>query len=96
MVTDPVLDSSVPDSSAHQPSPEPAFDIPEPTSDPPTEDAIHKSDDPEVPSPAKTVDPEVEIVKSQYFEPGRPTALAQCTAKEEFAQRRKSKQDITD
>ena len=57
---------------------------------------IHNSDDPDSPSPDKTVDPEVEIVKSQYVEPGRPTALAQCTAKEEFAQSRRSKQDITD
>lgn len=96
VVTELVLDSSVPDSSTHQPPPEPASDIPEPASDPPAEDVIHNSDDPEIPSPGKTADPEVEIVKSQYVEPGRPTALAQCTAKEEFAQSRRSKQDITD
>ena len=96
VVTEPVLDSSVPDSSAHQPSPEPASDISEPSSDPPAEDVIHNSDDLEIPSPTKTADPEVEIVKSQYVEPGRPTVLAQCTAKEEFAQHRKAKHDITD
>ena len=96
MVTEPVLHSSVPDSSTHQPPPEPTGDIPVPTSDLPAEDIIHNSDDPETPSPAKTTELEVEIVKSQYVEPGRPTALAQCTAKEEFAQRRKAKQDITD
>ena len=96
VVTEPVLDSSVPDSSTHQPPPEPASDIPVPTSDPPAEDVIHNSDDPETPIPAKTTYPEAEIVKSQYVEPGLPTALAQCTAKEEFAQRRKAKQDITD
>ena len=96
VVTEPVLDSSVPDSSTHHPPPEPTSDIRVPTSDPPAEDVIHNSDDPEIPSQAKMTDPEVEIVKSQYVEPGRPTALAQCTAKEEFAQRRKAKQDITD
>ena len=66
-----------------------------PTSDPPTEDILHTSD-PETPSPVKRNDPEVEIVKSQFVEPGRPTVLAKCTAKEEFSQRRKAKQDITD
>ena len=96
MVTEPAIDSSVPDSSTHQPPPEPASDIPVPTSDPPAEDVIHNSDNPEIPSPVKTTDPEVEFLKSQYVEPGRPTILAQCTAKEEFAQRRKAKQDITD
>ena len=85
MVTKPALDSIIPDSSTHQPPPEPASDIPVPTSDPPAEDIIHNSDDPEIPSPVQTTDPEVEIVKSQYVEPGWPTVLAQCTAKEEFA-----------
>ena len=96
VVTEPTLDLSAPDSSTHQPPPEPASDIPMPTSDPPGEDDIHNSDNPEAPSPAKTTDPEVEYLKSQFVEPGRPTVLAQCTAKEEFAQRRKAKQDITD
>ena len=96
MVTEPAIDSSVPDGSTHQPPPEPASDILVPTSDPPAEDVIHNSDDPEIPSPVKTTYPEVEFLKSQYVEPGRPTVLAQCTAKEEFAQHRKAKQDITD
>ena len=96
MVTEPTIDSSVPDGSTHQPPPEPAFDIPVSTSDPPAEDFVHNSDNPEIPSPVKTTDPEVEFLKSQYVEPGQPTALAQCTAKEEFAQCRKAKQDITD
>ena len=91
MVTEPALDSSVPDSSTHQPPPEPASDIPVPTSDPPAEDVIHNSDNQEAPSPAKTTDPEVVYLKSQFVEPGRPTVLAQCTAKEEFAQCRKAK-----
>ena len=96
VVTEPVLDSSVPDSSAHQPPLEPASDIPQPTSDPPAEDVVHDSDKPEIPSPVKTNEPEVEIVKSQFVEPGRPPVLAKCTAKEEFAQHRHAKQDITD
>ena len=96
MVTEPARDSSAPDSSTHQPPPEPALDIPVSTSDPPAEDVVHNSDNLEIPSPVKKNEPEVEIVKSQFVEPGRPTVLAKCTAKEEFAQRRKAKQDITD
>ena len=96
VVTKPALDSSAPASSTHQPLPEPASDILVPTSDPPAEDVIHNSDNPEVPSPAKMTDPEVVYLKNQFVEPGRPTVLAQCTAKEEFAERRRAKQDITD
>ena len=86
MVTEPVLDSSVPNGSTHQPPPEPASDIPVPTSDPPAEDAINSSDNPEAPSSVKTTDPEVVILKSQFVEPGRPTVLAKCTAKEELVE----------
>ena len=96
VVTEPALDMSAPDSSTHQPPPEPASDIPVPTSDPPAEDTINNSDNPEAPSPVKTNDPEVEFLKSQFVEPGRPTVLAKCTAKEELAEHRKVKQDITD
>ena len=66
------------------------------TSDPPAEDVVHDSDNPEIPSPVKTNEPEVEIVRSQFVEPGRPTILAKCSAKEELAEHRKAKQDITD
>ena len=96
VVTEPELGTAAPDSSTHQPPPEPAYDIPAPTSDPPAEDTLNSSDNPEAPSPAKTTDPEVEFLKSQFVEPGRPTVLAKCTAKEELAERRKAKQDITD
>ena len=95
VVAEPVINASAPDSSAHQPPPDLASDILMPTSDPPAEDTLHISD-PETPSPVKTNEPEVKIVKSQFVEPGRPTVLAKCTAKEEFAQHRKAKQDITD
>ena len=96
VVTEPALDLSAPDSSTHQPPPKPASDIPVPTSDPPAEDAIHNSDNPETPSPAKTTNLEVEFLKSQFVEPGRPTILAKCTVKEELAECQKAKQDITD
>ena len=35
-------------------------------------------------------------MRSQFVEPGRPTVLAKCSAKEELDERRKTKQDITD
>ena len=35
-------------------------------------------------------------MRSQFVEPGRPTILAKCFAKEELAERQKTKQDITD
>ena len=96
VITQPALDSSVPDSSTHQPPPELALDIPVSTSDPPTEDVVHNSDKPEIHNQVKTTDPEVVFLKSQYVEPVQPTVLAQCTAKEEFTQCWKAKQDITD
>ena len=90
-----MINTSAPDSSTHQPPPNPASYIPVPTSDPPAEDTLN-TNDPETPSPGKTNEPEVEFVKSQFVEPGRTTVLAKCTAKKEFAQHRKAKQDITD
>ena len=90
IVTEPEINASAPNSSTHQPPPDPASGIPMPTSDPPADDTLNTNDS-EIPSPAKTNEPEVEIVKSQFVEPGRPTVLAKCTAKEEFAQRRKAK-----
>ena len=95
IVTEPVINASAPDNSIHQPPPDPASDIPVPTSDPPAEDTLNIND-PETPSPVKTNEPKVEIVRSQFVEPGRPTVLAKCTAKEELAEHRKAKQDITD
>ena len=95
IVTEPVINTSAPDSSTHQP-PEPASNIPVPTFDPPAKDTLNGSDNPEAPSPVKTSEPEVEFVKNQFVEPGRPTVLAKCSAKEELVERRKAKQDITD
>ena len=41
-------------------------------------------------------DPDVEIIKTDFVEPGRPTVLAKCSAKEELLERRKAKLDVTD
>ena len=90
IIIEPVINTSTPDSSTHQP-PEPASDILVPTSDLPAEDTLNSSDNPEAPSPVKTSEPEVEFVKSQFVEPGRPTVLAKCSAKEELVEHRKAK-----
>ena len=95
IVTEPVINTSALDSSTHQPPPDSASDIPMPTFDPSAEDTLN-TNDPETPSPVKTNELEVETVRSQFVEPGGPTVLAKCTAKEELAERRKAKQDITD
>ena len=63
VVAEPVINASAPDSSTHQPPPDPASDIPVPTFDPPAEDTLN-TNDPETPSPGKTNEPEVEIVRS--------------------------------
>ena len=96
IVTEPMINTSAPNNPTHQPPPEPTSDILVPTSDPPAEDTLNISDNPETPSPVKTNVPEVEIVKSQFVEPGRPTVLAKCYSKEELVERRKAKRDISD
>ena len=96
VVTEPELGTAAPDSSTHQPPPEPAYDIPAPTSDPPAEDTLNSSDNPEDPSRTKKVDPEVEILKTQFDKPGWPTVLAKCSTKEELLEHRKAKLDIAD
>ena len=93
VATEPELGTAALDSSTHQPPPEPAYDIPAPTSDPPAEDTLNSSDNPEAPSPANTIDPEVEILKTQFV---KPTILAKCSAKEELLEHRKAKLDIAD
>ena len=90
------LGTTAPDSSTHQLPPEPAYDIPTPTSDPPAKNTLNSSDNPEAPSPAKTVDPNIEILKTHFVEPGRPTVLAKCSAKEEILERQKAKLHIAD
>ena len=41
-------------------------------------------------------DPDVVITRTEFVEPGRPTALAQCSAKEELLQHRRVNLDLTD
>ena len=57
---------------------------------------MESSENPENPSPAKADDPDVEIIRIDFVEPGRPTVLAKCSAKEELLERRKAKLDVTD
>ena len=41
-------------------------------------------------------DPDVVITRTEFVEPGRPTALAKCSAKEELLERRRANLDLTD
>ena len=73
--------------------------MPTMTVDPPVDQAADGSVNPEASSPVKTADPQdvdVEITKTGYTEPGRPTVLAKCSAKEEHLERRKVRFDIAD
>ena len=96
ILNEPELRIAAPDTSVHELPPEPAHDIPTPTTDPPIEQTIDGSENPEIPSPAKTNDPDVEIIKAGFVEPGRPTVLAKCSAKEELLECRRAKLDVTD
>ena len=78
------LQTTAPEASVPEPPLEPAHDMPTPTADPPTDQAADGSVSPEASSPAKTDDPrdaDIEITKTSYTEPGRPTVLAKCSAK---------------
>ena len=75
--------------------PEPAHDAPTSTTDPSVEQTMEGSENPEIPSSAMMDDPEVEITRTDFVEPGRPTALAKCSAKEELLERRKAKLNVT-
>ena len=81
----------MPDATTHEPSSEPVQDFPPPATDLPTDQAIDESDNPKAPSPVRTDDPsnaDVEITRTGYVEPGRPTVLAKCPAKEELLDQR--------
>lgn len=93
----PELETAAPKGSTHEPLPEPAYDTPMPIVDPPAEWAADGSENPETPSPARIDDPQgpdVEITQTGYVEPGRPTVLAKCSAKEELLERRRVKLDV--
>ena len=93
------LGTAAPETSTHDPPPEPAQDTPTPIADPPAKRAANGSESPEIPSPARTddpQDPDVEITKTGFVEPGRPTVLAKCSAKEELLEHRRVKLDVAD
>ncbi|XP_073360276.1 uncharacterized protein [Aegilops tauschii subsp. strangulata] len=87
---EPVL--TEPEASAHEPpsAPAPATTVPS------DEQVMEGSDIPEIPSPAHPDDPDVVITRTEFVEPGRPTVLARCSAKEELLERRRARLDITD
>ena len=93
------LQTAAPETSVPEPPLEPAHDTPTSTADPPADHAADGSINPEVSSPAKTVDPQdvdVEITKTGYTEPGRPTVLAKCSAKEEHIECCQVRFDVAD
>ncbi|XBI53023.1 hypothetical protein VPH35_035315 [Triticum aestivum] len=90
-VEEPVL--TEPNASASEPPSAPAPETTAPTE----EQAMGGSDNPEIPSPAQPADdPNVVITRTEYVEPGRPTVLARCSAKEELLERRRARLDIRD
>ena len=96
-MTEPVLETAVPDLSTHEPPSEPGQDLPTPATDLPAERAADESENPEAPSPVRTDDPQntdVEITRTGFVEPGRPTVLAKCPAKEELLDHRRVKLDV--
>ena len=84
------------------PEPEVAAQEPPATSAPeaaaPTNKPIAEaSANPEASSSAQLADdPDVVITRTEFVEPGRPTALAKCSAKEELLERRRANLDLTD
>ncbi|XP_073353056.1 uncharacterized protein [Aegilops tauschii subsp. strangulata] len=96
ILAEPEFRTAALDASAHEPPSAPAPNAPTPTADPSAEQVMEGSENPEIPSPAHPDDPDVEITRTEFVEPGRPTVLAKCSAKEELLERRRSKLDITD
>ena len=82
-----------PEVAAQEP---PAASAPEATA--PTDKPIAEaSANPEASSSAQPADdPDVVITRTEFVEPGRPTALAKCSAKEELLQHRRVNLDLTD
>ena len=73
----------------------PAASAPEATA-PTDEPIIETSVNPEIPSSAQPADdPDVVITRTEFVEPGRPTVLARCSAKEELLERRRARLNIT-
>ena len=82
-----------PEVAAQEP---PAASAPEATA--PTDKPIAEaSANPEASSSAQPADdPDVVITRTEFVEPGRPTALAKCSAKEELLGRHRANLDLTD
>ena len=82
-----------PEVAAQEP---PAASAPEATA--PTDKPIAEaSANPEASSSAQPADdPDVVITRTEFVEPGRPTALAKCSAKGELLQPRRVNLDLTD
>ena len=74
----------------------PAASAPEATA-PTVKATAEASVNPEASSSAQPADdPDVVITRTEFVEPGRPTALAKCSAKEELLQHRRVNLDLTD
>ena len=93
VLAEPELKTAAPDASVDE---SPAVPSPDATTAPTVEQAMEGSKNPEIPSPAHPDDPDVEITRTEFVEPGRPTVLAKCSAKEELLERRRARLDITD
>ena len=86
-------DLTEPNASASEPPSAPAPETAASTE----EQTMAGSDNPEIPSSAQPADdPDVVITRTEYVEPGRPTVLARCSAKEELLERRRARLEITD
>ncbi|XBI55013.1 hypothetical protein VPH35_036916 [Triticum aestivum] len=81
-----------PEVSTQEPPAASALEATTPTDEP----AMETSTNPDISSPAQPADdPDVVITRTEFVEPGRPTALAKCSAKEELLERHRAKVDIT-
>ena len=104
-MTEPVEDPKVNKPKQQTPVPkifvpqssESALDVPRVTSEPPIDQASDDPLNPEASSPIKTAgthDDDVVITNTGFREPGRPTALAKHSAKEEHIEQRKVRFNI--
>ena len=92
-LAEPELGTAAPDASTREPPAAPAPDV---ANAPSIEQVMGGSENPEISSPAHPDDPDVEIIRTEFVEPGRPTVLAKRSAKEELLKHHRAKLDITD
>ncbi|XBI91590.1 hypothetical protein VPH35_028875 [Triticum aestivum] len=94
---EPALETIMPELNTHELPHEPAQDVPPPT-DLPTDQGASRSENPQPPSPTRMADPsntDVEITGTGHTDPGMPTVLAKCPAKEELLDQRRVKTGVT-